>query len=831
MESGTGLVIATAAEAQRTSNTDRAPAQADRQETRACLVLSGAVQGVGFRPFVFRLATGLGLRGWVNNFSGGVRIEIEGARNRVRQFIRRLEVEKPAHTLIRGMRTTFAAVVGYAGFAIRPSDGSANPSTLVMPDLATCPECRADIFDPHNRRYGYPFTNCTQCGPRFSILYSLPYDRPNTAMARFTMCEQCQAEYDCPTDRRFHAQPNACPVCGPHVELWDRTGRRLGSGSRALTDTATAVRQGAIVAVKGLGGFHLMAAAGEDRVIRRLRRLKHRDAKPFALMCATPAMIQAACQVQPLEDRLLQSAAAPIVLLRRRAGPNAGHPGWAIASLVAPGNPRLGIMLAYTPLHHLLLAQVGSPVVATSGNRADEPICTDEREALERLGDIAELFLVHDRPIVRPLDDSVVQVVAGHQQVLRRARGYAPLPIALGDALDQQPAEPGLRLVNRVAAATVGAPILAVGAQAKSTLALAVDRQVFLSPHIGDLDSARACAVFRRAAGDLQHFCGVRPTLIAADAHPDYHSTQFAHATGLTRLHVQHHYAHVLSCMAEHGLDGTLLGVAWDGTGFGADGTMWGGEFIRIQPQSWQRVGRLRTFPLPGGESAVYEPRRAALGLLYELFGDAAFAMRELAPLRAFTAKEIATLKHVLAQRLNGPLTSSAGRLFDAVASLVDLRQRVQFEGQAAMDLEFAVDAIETDETYRMRYSTTAPPADAQPASEVMVVDWAPMIEALIHDTLAGLPAWEITVKFHNALAEAIVAVAQHVGENRVVLSGGCFQNRLLTERAVQLLRAAGFHAYWHQRVPPNDGGLALGQAIAAARARRASQGPRPRHP
>jgi hydrogenase maturation protein HypF len=816
---------------------------------RLKIIVRGAVQGVGFRPFIYRLASGAGLKGWVNNSAQGVFIEVEGPQAGLETFLLRLEAERPPRSSIQSLEATWLDPVGYAGFEIRESETGGAKTALVLPDIATCPDCLEEIFDPHNRRYGYPFTNCTNCGPRFSIIESLPYDRANTSMEGFTICSQCQAEYNDPRDRRFHAQPNACPVCGPQLELWDRKGRALLSDERrspernrgAISAAVDAIRRGQIVAVKGLGGFHLMVAAHNDDAIRRLRESKLREEKPFALMFPSLPAIKAACEVSPLEERLLRSPEAPIVLLRRQHATRNTQQVSVIAASVAPGNPSLGVMLPYTPLHHLLLSALGLPVVATSGNRSDEPICTDEHEALERLGGIADLFLVHNRPIVRHVDDSIVRVMMGRELVLRRARGYAPLPIQLHSSI-----------CNWQSA--TGNAVLAVGAHLKNTITLSVGPQAFISQHIGDLETDQANQALRRVIADFQDLYESRPAIIAADAHPDYLSTQFARdltkvgravptaprpceegptspgsavctgALGTARpttsdpqlLSVQHHIAHVLSCMAENELEPPLLGVAWDGTGYGLDGTVWGGEFFLLTETSCERVAHLRQFRLPGGDRAVKEPRRTALGLLYEMFGEAAFAMADAAPVRAFSPAELGVLKTMLARRLNSPLTSSAGRLFDAVASLAGLRHQVRFEGQAAMELEFALEGAATAGAYDFPLRSNHASRITHHAS--LRLDWSPLIEAILADLKRALPIGPISARFHNALVEAIIAVAKRVGQQRVVLSGGCFQNRYLTERSVRRLQEEGFRPYWHQRVPPNDGGISLGQAVAALR-------------
>ncbi len=764
---------------------------------RLRVVIRGAVQGVGFRPFVYRLAAELNLTGWVLNSSQGVFIEVEGARQPLESFLFRLDRERPPRSFIHSLEYSFLDPVGYARFEIRTSDDRGDKTTLILPDIATCSDCLREIFDPADRRYRYPFTNCTNCGPRFSIIEALPYDRSHTTMKRFVMCAQCRAEYENPRDRRFHAQPNACPHCGPHLELWDGTGRVLATHHEALLAAAEAIRRGLIVAVKGLGGFHLIVDARCDRAVRRLRTRKRREEKPFALMYPSLELVKAHCEVSELEERLLTSPESPIVLLRRKST-RPPDPASKISPAVAPHNPTLGIMLPYTPLHHLLLAELGFPVVATSGNLSDEPICIDERDALVRLGDIADLFLVHNRPIARHVDDSVVRIVLGRELVLRRARGYAPLPLPLKRS---------------------SPPLLAVGAHLKNTVALTVDHQVFISQHIGDLETAEAFTAFQRVISDLQRLYDVRPTVIARDAHPEYLSTKYARNHGAPSIDVQHHVAHVVSCMAENELEGPVLGVAWDGTGYGPDGTIWGGEFLRVEGDAWVRVASFRTFGLPGGERAIKEPRRSALGLLYEIFGAALFQMTDLEPVRAFTGRELAVLQTMLQKHLNVPRTSSVGRLFDAVAAIAGRRQRIRFEGQAAMELEFSLNGIRTDATYPFRIVEPVPSPvrlAAGASSPIYIIDWEPMMREIVDDVRRGVALGEISVRFHNTLIEAIVAIAERAGEERLVLTGGCFQNTYLTERAVHRLRAEGFRPYWHQRIPPNDGGIALGQAVIA---------------
>ena len=742
------------------------------------------MQGVGFRPFIYHLAIEMGLKGWVSNASQGVFIEAEGSPPLLRALLRRIPLEKPPHSFIQSLESSWLDPIGYDAFEVRASDAGGEKTALVLPDIATCPDCLREIFDPSNRRYRYPFTNCTHCGPRFSIIEALPYDRRNTTMKRFALCEECRAEYENPANRRFHAQPNACPVCGPHLELWDNRGETIATHDDALLAAIEAIRNGAIVALKGLGGFQFIVGAKDNTGVEKLRRRKGREEKPFAVMLPDLKMAHRLCEISEAEERLLLSPESPIVLLKKNGGSND-----SIGSLVAPSNPTLGVMLPYTPLHHLLMRELGDfPIVATSGNRSDEPICIDEHEALERLGAIADIFLVHDRPIARHVDDSIVRVILGREMVLRRARGYAPLPIPIPQTLP---------------------PILAVGGHLKNTVAIGVGRNVFVSQHIGDLETEAAFDAFHRVIESFERLYDFNPQAVACDEHPDYVSTQFAAKTGLRVIPAQHQYTHVLSCMAENDLQSPALGVSWDGTGHGLDGTVWGGEFLRISSISFERAAHLRTFRLPGGEIAVKEPRRVALGLLYEYLGEDLFEMKNLPPLSAFSQSELPVLRTMLTKGLNSPITSSAGRLFDAVSSLLGIRQITRFEGQAAMELEFSLDGVMTDKSY---------PFEILPSLSGDIVDWSAMIRDILEERERE-KIGTIAARFHNTLIEMIVQVAQRIGEEKVVLTGGCFQNKYLTERAVRRLREAGFRPYWHQRIPPNDGGIALGQIIAAGKA------------
>ena len=705
---------------------------------RLRICLHGAVQGVGFRPFVYRLATDLALRGMVQNSRAGLVIEVEGPAAQVRCFETRLDAEKPAAAVVLAREASKLAPSGHERFEIRPSDQGLTTRVSVLPDLATCPACVAEVFDPADRRYGYAFANCTSCGPRYTIVRGVPYDRARTSMHGFDLCAACAREYADVEDRRFHAQPNACPACGPRL-------------SGTIADAAGGLRRGLVLALKGIGGFQLLVDARNPEAVARLRQRKHREEKPFAVMMPSIDAARGLARISPAEQRLLESSAAPIVLVEPRT-PN------DLAPNVSGHSPYLGLMLPCSPLHHMLMRECGFPVVASSGNRSEEPIAIDNDEALQRLGGIADVFLTHDRPIVRPCDDSVTRVSRGRESVIRRARGYAPLPVRVAEDL---PA------------------VLAVGGHLKSTVAIAVGRDVFVSQHVGDLDTLEARQAFERAIDDLCALFDFTPEVVACDLHPDYASTRWAHRSGLPVVPIQHHHAHVAACAAENDVRGSYLGIAWDGTGYGLDGTTWGGEFFLVDGRAMQRVAHLRPFRLPGAEAAVREGWRSAASLRWEVFGSDG-----LDPIVA----------RMLERGVNAPWTTSVGRLFDAVAAMSGATRANAFEGHAAMRLERAIGATVTDETY--------PLTDG---------DWEPLVRQIPHDTPE-----RIAVKFHNALVQWIVGVARDIGVGQVVMSGGVFQNRYLVERAAAQLEDRGFAVYTHQRIPANDGGLALGQAVLA---------------
>jgi len=744
---------------------------------RLRLEISGAVQGVGFRPFIYRLAIRFGLAGWVSNTAMGVVLEVEGEEEVLERFADSIKREKPPAAILQDINFKYLNTSGYTEFEIRKSSGGTK-SALVLPDLATCDDCKNDILDPHNRRFRYPFTNCTNCGPRYSIIRAIPYDRPSTTMSGFRMCAECRGEYENPLDRRFHAQPNACPACGPHLELWDADGEVIADRDNALRRTAQEVLAGRIVAVKGLGGFHLMTIARSDNAVAELRSRKGRKLKPFALMFPSLSAAAEVCRISEIEGDLLRSPASPIVLLEKLSREHE-----QISIKVSPSNPEYGVMLPYTPLHILLMEEIGEPVIATSGNLRDEPICTDEREALKRLTGLADLFLVHNRPILRHVDDSIARVFDGSEMMLRRARGYAPLP---------------LRMEKE------SASVIAAGGHLKNTLALSIGRNVFTSQHIGDLETPQALTAFEEVWNSTESLYNAHPAVVACDMHPDFASTTKALDSDLRRIPIQHHIAHVFSCMLDNGVKPPLLGVSWDGTGYGSDGSIWGGEFFLVTDRAVRRIAHLRRFPLPGGEAAAREPRRSALGLLSELIDDPFGQL----PDGTFSSEERYVLKQMLSSGLNSPLTSSAGRLFDAVASILDIHQTIEFEGQAAMALEHEIGDIETEESYPMDIIRSA--------GEPMLINWAPLIEGVIRDYRDGLSKGIISARFHNSLAEGIADVAKASGEKKVVLSGGCFQNTYLLRRILDILVELDMDPIIHRYLPPNDGGIAPGQVMAA---------------
>jgi hydrogenase maturation protein HypF len=763
---------------------------------RVRLRVRGAVQGVGYRPFVYRLAQEYALCGWVSNDPAGVTIEAEGPDDMVAAFVGALRTQQPPSARVDEIAAELIEVEGATSFVIQASGTTGARTAIVLPDLATCDDCMSDVCAADNRRAGYAFTNCTNCGPRFSIIRGLPYDRSATTMAGFTMCEACAAEYADPRDRRFHAQPNACPACGPHLRFQDSNGTDLDCDD-PIAGAAAALRAGQVVAVKGLGGFHLMVRATDDEAVMRLRSRKRRPAKPLAVMVADVAQARRFVIVDEAGATLLASREAPIVLLQRRNVEIAGVTGAApvaLADAVAPDNPYVGVMLPATPLHHLLLAAVGDPLVATGGNVAEEPICTDETEAVARLRGVADLFLVHDRPIERHVDDSVVITIDGAPRLLRRARGFAPLPVLLGAPI---------------------ASVLAVGPHLKNTIAVSRGRAVFISQHIGDLETPEAQRAFDRVTADLLRLYEVQPAAVAHDLHPDYVSTgsaaDLARGLGVPCIAVQHHHAHLAACMAENGVTERTLGVVWDGTGYGTDGVIWGGEFLLGDAHACHRAAHLLPFRLPGGAAAIHQPWRVAVALLHATFG--ADAVLEDAPAlpQMLSAAGRRTIEHMITSGLNSPVTTSAGRLFDGVAALIGLCGTASYEGEPAIRLEHMCDAAEHG-AYDLPWIVEDEPDDAP-----FILDWRPMVRDILTDLRRGTAHGAIAARVHNALSHAITLQAELTGCPRVALSGGCFQNRRLTERTAAALRRRGFTVLQHRQVPANDGGVSLGQVVVAA--------------
>ncbi len=761
---------------------------------RRAIAISGIVQGVGFRPHVFGLATRLGLRGSIKNLAGGVLIEVEGETRSLDRFLSELTSRPPPLSRIDEMRWSSRPPRGDPSFRIEPSEVDSTSPIFISPDVATCDDCVQELFDPRDRRYRYPFLNCTNCGPRLTIITGAPYDRVRTSMARFAMCPACRAEYEDPTNRRFHAQPTACPSCGPRLAFMDHLGREIATPD-PIARAAEALRAGMIGAIKGLGGYHLACVAGgaedspAETVVTELRRRKHRDEKPFAIMVKDIAGVREICEISPDEQELIASPRRPIVLLRRKRGSR-------VAGDVSPRNPWLGVMLPYTPLHHLLLSELdGTPLVMTSGNRSDEPIAYEDRDALERLAGIADFFLAHDRPIQLRCDDSVTRIVAGVEMPIRRARGEAPSPISLPIAC---------RL-----------PTLALGGQLKATFALGRGRHAFISHHIGDLDQYQAFRAYAEAISHYQRLFDLRPEMLVHDLHADYRTTHFAREQSGSRptIAVQHHHAHMASCMAENGLDEPVIGVTFDGTGFGIDGTIWGGEFLMGDYRGFRRSAHLRPVAMPGGERAIREPWRMAAAYLADA-GRGVSSLSDQVPVSS-----LRTVEMMIARRLNAPVTTSAGRLFDAVAAMSGVRSQVSYEGQAAIELEWLASAVAADGFYSF---DLADATGGEATRDGLVLDMRPMIVEVAGDVRRGISPAVIGRRFHSTIVEAIARVCGRLraktGVDAVVLSGGVFLNALLTEESVARLTREGFRVYRHRHVPPNDGGLSLGQlAVAAA--------------
>ena len=742
--------------------------------------INGIVQGVGFRPFVYQLAATHQLKGRVANTSSGVFIHIEGPSPAIENFSRELTDNPPPLAHITQIDIKETRLKAYGDFSIRKSQSRGQRFTLIAPDVSTCDDCLKEMLDPGDRRYHYPFINCTNCGPRYTIIEDIPYDRPQTSMRLFQMCDLCQAEYDDPMDRRFHAQPNACPVCGPMVQLLDSTGATMVSKD-PIADGVTLLKSGHILAVKGLGGFHLVVDAENQAAVKRLRQRKHREEKPLAVMSCDLDVIRQYAAPTPAEEQLLISPQRPIVLLPKKEPE-------ILAEDVSPHSRFYGVMLPYTPLHHLLLKDSFRALVMTSGNMSEEPIAIDNQEALERLGMLADYFLLHNRDIYLRSDDSVVKMVGHGPRFFRRSRGYVPRPVFLKKPVRS---------------------ILACGAELKNTICLTRENQAFLSQHVGDLENLATFNFFKKAIGHLKRILDIKPEYIACDMHPDYLSTRYAREqTGIDVLEIQHHHAHIAACMAENQVEGPLIGLAFDGTGFGTDGHIWGGEILLAGFDRFERTAHLAYVPMPGGTAAIREPWRMAASYLFQAYGRD-FLPLDLPFFKTVQAHKVETIIEMIEKRINSPYTSSVGRLFDGVAAMVGLREKVAFEGQAAMELEMTADLSEKG-VYEY----------ALPRDKSMEIPVEPIIRGVVEDIQRQVHPSEISMKFHNTLiclfAEACTGIRRQTGFTQVALSGGVFQNTIMLSGLTKALEKKGFEVLSHTEVPSNDGGIALGQAVVA---------------
>ncbi len=773
----------------------------------AHISVRGVVQGVGFRPFVYGLAIKHDLKGWVYNTSEDVKIEVEGKSEAVKQFQLELKTKAPPLAHIEDITTTYRPPIGYKKFEIRHSLAVEGKYQLISPDIATCQTCLSELLNPNDRRYRYPFTNCTNCGPRFTIIESMPYDRPKTTMRHFHMCPQCQAEYDNPLDRRFHAQPNACPKCGPRVKLVDAQGKEAvaqkakQAHSDAIAIASQLLKEGKIIAIKGLGGFLLACDATNEWAVNTLRHRKKRSSKPFAVMVSDIDEAKRHCYVSPSEEKLLTSTQSPIVLTKWKSDSS-------VSREVAPNLEYLGVMLPYTPLHHTLLRDTQLPLVMTSGNLSEEPIAKDNDEALRRLSGIADYFLIHNRDIYSRYDDSVAMVEKETCQLVRRARSYAPYPITLPFKAKQ---------------------VLGCGAAMKNTFCLTKDSYAFLSQHIGDLENWETMEHFIDTISLYKRLFHIKPDLIACDLHPDYLSTKYAQelgrtfangqgSVGIKLIPVQHHHAHIASCMADNGLEAPVIGVVLDGTGLGSDGHIWGGEFLVADYQSFNRMGHLEYLPLPGGDAAIERPYRTAIAYILSLLGEN--ALSGLAFAKQVDEVEISIIKRQIETRLNSPLSSSMGRLFDAVSALIGIRDRIDYEGQAAVELEMAAYPCDGQKHNEEATSEQNYPYHIIEDKRVRLIKLDDLLSAIIGDLSHGIPQSRISIKFHNTVAqmtnEMCQIITNETGIKEVALSGGVFQNRLLLRKTINLLGNNGFQVFTHRQAPCNDGGIALGQAVIA---------------
>ncbi len=768
--------------------TEKKKRMEEETSKRLFIHITGIVQGVGFRPFIYSLATRFSLSGFVLNDTSGVKIEVEGEGKKIAEFLEHITLDAPPLALIEKINCRQFSPIGYHHFEIRKSRKEKEKFVLISPDISICSDCLRELFDKADRRYRYPFINCTNCGPRFSIIENIPYDRARTTMREFKMCSECQSEYDDPLNRRFHAQPNACEFCGPRVSLFDNKGRKIHTLDPIKT-SAGFLQKGYIVAVKGLGGFHLACDAANKTAVETLRKRKYREDKPFALMALDVEKIKEFCWVSEYEQRLLLSPRRPILILRKKKD-------CRLPDEIAPRNKCLGMMLPYTPLHYLLLKEAGMVLVMTSGNISDEPIAYKNKDAFKKLGGIANYFLIHNRKIQTRIDDAVTRIFDDQEMIIRRSRGYVPQPIKVSLFFEE--------------------PVLAVGGELKNTFCLATRNYAFLSHHIGDLENLSALTSFEEG---IEHFLRVfhaSPRIVACDLHPDYLSTKFAqeycqHSSIRTELiSVQHHHAHIVSCLIDNRREGKVIGVAFDGVGLGTDRRIWGGEFLVADLTDFTRVAQLKYLPLPGGEKAIREPWRMAVTYLNEVYGPD-FLSLPLPFLENMEKDKIMLLLEIIKKRINSPLTSSVGRLFDAVSALTGVRNRVNYEGQAAIELEMLV-----EENEKGSY-----PFEICAQEKIILIDPQAIIESIVSDLMKGEGKEVMAARFHNTIVEIILQtckkIREKLGLNEVALSGGVFQNVYLLKKTCDLLVKAGFSVYTHHQVPPNDGGICLGQAAVAS--------------
>lgn len=748
---------------------------------RFLIRIEGTVQGIGFRPFVYRIAKESKLKGFVKNNPEGVTIEVEGEIKNLNKFLLKLKKDKPPLTTYTLFEVKEIPIKNDREFEILKSEEKGEKIALILPDIATCKDCINEIFDKKNRRYSYPFTNCTNCGPRFSIIQNIPYDRKNTTMKIFEMCPECKGEYENPLDRRFHAQPNACHRCGPEVFLTDRKGNIIEKKEKAIEKTAFFLQKGKIIALKGIGGFQLLTNALSDECVSELRKRKKRDEKPFAIMFKNLEHLKKYAFISSIEKEILLSFQSPILIVKSKKNNN-------LSKYCAPFNPYIGAMIPYTPIHHLIMSKIDFPLICTSGNLSEEPIAYENEEALERLKDIADYFLMNNRPIERYIDDSIVKFIKNKPVVIRRARGYAPLPFIINKNLPQ---------------------ILALGPYLKNTIAISKFNRIILSQHIGDIDNEKSFNSFKKVIEDFKRLYEFKPEAIACDAHPEYLSTKYGEELSkkenIPLIKIFHHHAHIASCMVENKIEGEVLGVSWDGTGYGRDGKIWGGEFLICDFKDFKRLATFREFSLLGGDKAIKEPKRSAIGILYEIYKEKTFEM-DFEPLKSLTEKERKIFESAYEKNLSIFKTTSVGRIFDAVSSLLNLKQKCTFEGQAAMMLEWIAEGykknIKTHYTFEIN------------KEDCYIIDFIPIFEEIISDIKSKKDKSYIAYKFHITLAEIVKKISELTDKDKILLSGGVFQNKLLTELVFKKIKNK--KVFTHSQIPQNDGGISIGQIMIA---------------